>query len=128
MSFLRTALRVVPKQRATLIAPRSVAWARQSWAMQRAAYSASAGLSRSDIESRILAVLKDFEKVDGSKVRRLLFQLYDMSYIITLQLTASSSFAEDLGLDSLDSVEVVMAVEEASFIVLYPSFPLSSLN
>lgn len=29
-----------------------------------------------------------------------------------LQLTAEASFTEDLGLDSLDSVEVVMAVEE----------------
>ena len=71
MSFLRTALRAIPKQRATLIAPRSAAWARQSWAMQRAAYSASAGLSRTDIESRILDVLKSFEKVEEGKVSRI---------------------------------------------------------
>lgn len=32
-------------------------------------YAASAGLSKSDIESRILDVLKTFEKVDPSKVR-----------------------------------------------------------
>lgn len=31
---------------------------------------------------------------------------------VSFQLSASSSFAEDLGLDSLDAVEVVMAVEE----------------
>ena len=28
------------------------------------------------------------------------------------QVTSAASFAEDLGLDSLDAVEVVMAVEE----------------
>jgi hypothetical protein len=32
------------------------------------AYSAAAGLSRSDIQSRVLDVLKSFEKVDGGKV------------------------------------------------------------
>jgi NADH dehydrogenase (ubiquinone) 1 alpha/beta subcomplex 1 len=30
------------------------------------------------------------------------------------QLTTSSEFSKDLGLDSLDTVEVVMAIEEAS--------------
>lgn len=31
-----------------------------------------------------------------------------------LQLTPTSHFANDLGLDSLDTVEVVMAIEEVS--------------
>ncbi|KAJ3895022.1 acyl carrier protein-like protein [Lentinula edodes] len=57
-------------------------------------YSAAAGLSKSDIELRVLDVLKGFEKVDPSK------------------LTSTASFEKDLGLDSLDAVEVVMAVEE----------------
>ncbi|KAG9007294.1 hypothetical protein FRB94_014509 [Tulasnella sp. JGI-2019a] len=57
-------------------------------------YSAAAGLSKEDITARIIDVLKSFEKVDAAK------------------LTPTSSFAEDLGLDSLDAVEVVMAVEE----------------
>ncbi|KAG8883295.1 hypothetical protein FRB97_006859 [Tulasnella sp. 331] len=57
-------------------------------------YSAAAGLSKEDITKRIIDVLKSFEKVDAAK------------------LTPTSSFAEDLGLDSLDAVEVVMAVEE----------------
>ncbi|KAJ3757350.1 hypothetical protein EV360DRAFT_84085 [Lentinula raphanica] len=57
-------------------------------------YSAAAGLSRSDIELRVLDVLKGFEKVDPAK------------------LTTTASFEKDLGLDSLDAVEVVMAVEE----------------
>lgn len=39
---------------------------------------------------------------------------YITTYIFSHKLTARSSFAEDLGLDSLDAVEVVMAVEEVS--------------
>ncbi|KIK71091.1 hypothetical protein GYMLUDRAFT_33217 [Collybiopsis luxurians FD-317 M1] len=57
-------------------------------------FSAAAGLSKSDIELRVLDVLKGFEKVDQAK------------------LTSTASFEKDLGLDSLDAVEVVMAVEE----------------
>ncbi|THV04859.1 acyl carrier protein [Dendrothele bispora CBS 962.96] len=60
----------------------------------RAAYSAAAGLSKENVEARVMDVLKGFEKVDQSK------------------LTSSASFSKDLGLDSLDAVEVVMAVEE----------------
>ncbi|RUS23137.1 acyl carrier protein-like protein [Endogone sp. FLAS-F59071] len=57
-------------------------------------YSASAGLSRSDIESRVLDILKGFDKVEPSKV------------------SLEAHFSNDLGLDSLDAVEVVMAIEE----------------
>ncbi|GAA96157.1 hypothetical protein E5Q_02818 [Mixia osmundae IAM 14324] len=57
-------------------------------------YASSGGLDKSAITERVLDVLKSFEKVDPTK------------------LTASSSFTTDLGLDSLDAVEVVMAVEE----------------
>ncbi|KAL0951076.1 hypothetical protein HGRIS_007814 [Hohenbuehelia grisea] len=61
----------------------------------RARFSAaSGGLERDVVEARVLDVLKGFEKVDPAK------------------LTTSASFAKDLGLDSLDAVEVVMAVEE----------------
>jgi len=62
--------------------------------LQSARYSAAAGLDKEQVTSRVLEVLKGFEKVDQGK------------------LTTTSSFAEDLGLDSLDAVEVVMAVEE----------------
>ena len=86
MSFLRTALRAVPRQRPTFIAPRSAAWVCQNFAAQRAWYSASAGLSRSDIEPRVLDVLKSFEKVDGSKVSRLV--AYSSPFISRLFLTA----------------------------------------
>ncbi|XP_078441487.1 mitochondrial acyl carrier protein 2 [Wolffia australiana] len=51
-------------------------------------------LDKSDVADRVITVVKNFEKVDPSKV------------------TPSARFSEDLGLDSLDAVEVVMALEE----------------
>ncbi|OQD75163.1 hypothetical protein PENDEC_c008G06519 [Penicillium decumbens] len=58
-------------------------------------YSAPAGLSKSEVEGRIVNLLKNFDKVsDASKI------------------SGTSHFANDLGLDSLDTVEVVMAIEE----------------
>lgn len=55
----------------------------------------ASNISKSDIESRVLNIVKAFDKVkDPSKI------------------SASSSFSNDLGLDSLDTVEVVMAIEE----------------
>ncbi|KAG0057150.1 hypothetical protein BGZ83_001093 [Gryganskiella cystojenkinii] len=56
-------------------------------------YSA-AGLARADVEKRVLDILAGFNKVDANK--------------ISLQ----ANFNNDLGLDSLDTVEVVMAIEE----------------
>lgn len=46
------------------------------------------------VEERVIEVIKAFEKVDESKV------------------STASKFKEDLDLDSLDAVEVVMAIEE----------------
>jgi len=58
-------------------------------------YSAPAGLSKDEVEGRIVNLLKNFDKVnDASKINGV------------------SHFTNDLGLDSLDVVEVVMAVEE----------------
>ncbi|KAJ5774477.1 hypothetical protein N7457_009373 [Penicillium paradoxum] len=58
-------------------------------------YSAPAGLSKSEAEGRIVNLLKNFDKVsDASKINGV------------------SHFTNDLGLDSLDTVEVVMAIEE----------------
>eukprot|EP00904_Undaria_pinnatifida_P010026 jgi/Undpi1/6153/HiC_scaffold_20.g08637.m1 len=51
-------------------------------------------LDRGDATARILAVVKGFEKVDPTKV------------------TDAARFKEDLALDSLDAVEVVMAIED----------------
>ncbi|KAG2118433.1 acyl carrier protein [Suillus clintonianus] len=88
MSFARLALRTVTRSRPVLAVS-----SRQALAF-RANYSAAAGLSKETIQTRVLEVLKGFEKVEATK------------------LASSSSFADDLGLDSLDAVEVVMAVEE----------------
>ncbi|CAG8494988.1 5223_t:CDS:2 [Paraglomus occultum] len=55
---------------------------------------ASGALDISTIENRILDILRGFDKVPAHK------------------LSADSHFVDDLGLDSLDTVEVVMAIEE----------------
>lgn len=55
---------------------------------------AAAFLDEADVTDRIMGCLKNFEKVDATKV------------------TAKSHFMNDLGLDSLDAVEVVMAFED----------------
>ncbi|KAI0274629.1 acyl carrier protein [Gloeopeniophorella convolvens] len=89
MSFLRLALRS-PTSRHLAVAARL----QQSRLPQRATFSAASSLDRVQIETRVLDVLKTFEKVKSDKLK------------------PTASFAGDLGLDSLDAVEVVMAVEE----------------
>lgn len=56
--------------------------------------AASTFLDASDVTDRIVSVVKNFDKVDPDKV------------------SAASKFSDDLGLDSLDAVEVVMAIED----------------
>ncbi|KAM1308581.1 hypothetical protein EV2_011104 [Malus domestica] len=51
-------------------------------------------LDKSEVTDRVVSVVKNFQKVDPSKV------------------TPNAHFESDLGLDSLDSVEIVMALEE----------------
>ncbi|KAH9734266.1 hypothetical protein WN944_003313 [Citrus x changshan-huyou] len=51
-------------------------------------------LDKSEVTDRVISVVKNFQKVDPSKV------------------TVNAHFQNDLGLDSLDTVEVVMALEE----------------
>ncbi|BDA40973.1 probable acyl carrier protein, mitochondrial [Coccomyxa sp. Obi] len=58
------------------------------------AFSESTYLDKNVVTDRVLNVVKNFDKVDPSKV------------------TPTASFQKDLGLDSLDTVEVVMAFEE----------------
>ncbi|TVY21959.1 Mitochondrial acyl carrier protein [Lachnellula arida] len=58
-------------------------------------YSAAAGLEKPEVEGRIIDLLKNFDKVSDPT-----------------KLSYTSHFANDLGLDSLDTVEVVMAIEE----------------
>jgi len=54
----------------------------------------ASSLTQDQIESRVLAVCKAFDKISADK------------------LTLDSHFINDLGLDSLDHVEVIMAVED----------------
>ncbi|XTI86223.1 acyl carrier protein [Cenococcum geophilum] len=58
-------------------------------------YSAHGGMSKDEVQGRILDLLKNFDKVSD-----------------TSKLSPTSHFSNDLGLDSLDTVEVVMAIEE----------------
>lgn len=51
-------------------------------------------LDATEVTDRIVTVVKNFDKVDPAKV------------------TPAAKFIDDLGLDSLDSVEVVMAIED----------------
>lgn len=91
MSFTRFAFRSAVRPTLMAASAPRIQFLRYS---PRAAFSAAAGLPKSEIEARILDLLKSFEKVDPAK------------------LTLTSTFTSDLGLDSLDAVEVVMAVEE----------------
>ncbi|KAI8616109.1 acyl carrier protein-like protein [Chytriomyces sp. MP71] len=70
--------------------------ARSHWTTQavRAYGGSAAALSIETVQERVLNVLKDFDKVDASK------------------LTLDSHFITDLGLDSLDQVEITIAIEE----------------
>jgi len=58
------------------------------------AFGSGGFLDKNLVNDRIVAVVKNFSKVDPGKV------------------TKASHFGKDLGLDSLDTVEVVMAIEE----------------
>ncbi|CAK5280562.1 unnamed protein product [Mycena citricolor] len=92
MSFVRLA-RAIP--RSTLLIPRTPA------RLPFRAYSGGGKLSPEVIQSRVLEVLRGFEKVPADK------------------LTPTASFTADLGLDSLDCVEVQMAIEE-EFVIEIP--------
>ncbi|ORY61031.1 putative acyl carrier protein [Pseudomassariella vexata] len=81
----------VPISRAVLSTPamRPVA------AMSMRMYSAAAGLKKEEVEGRIMGILQGFDKVNDST-----------------NIKPTAHFSNDLGLDSLDTVEVVMAIEE----------------
>jgi NADH dehydrogenase (ubiquinone) 1 alpha/beta subcomplex 1 len=68
-----------------------------SWRLQEQKRFYAGGahkLTEAEVTERVLNVVKGFDKVDPNKV------------------SAAAHFANDLGLDSLDAVEVVMALEE----------------
>ena len=58
------------------------------------AFSAPAFLDQGEVTDRIVNVVSEFDKVSADAV------------------TNTAHFVNDLGLDSLDAVEVVMAIEE----------------
>lgn len=64
-------------------------------------FSADGFLNKDEVTERVIGVVKAFEKVDAAKV------------------TPTSHFIDDLGLDSLDTVEVVMAFED-EFVIEIP--------
>lgn len=66
---LRTALPAFRPLAARPVVPLSAsASASSSLLVKSRSYAASAGLSKGDIEGRVMEVMKTFEKVDGGKV------------------------------------------------------------
>ncbi|CAD6198161.1 unnamed protein product [Caenorhabditis auriculariae] len=76
-----------------LIAPASSSLSHKNFTQSRL-YSAKAPLTKKTLEERITLVLSLYDKIDPKK------------------LNFDSDFTKDLGLDSLDHVEIVMAMEE----------------
>lgn len=112
LEMLSSTLKMIPR---TLRATPAIARATPAMRMQAVrtpaafpamarTYASGGGLSKDEIKTRIEDVLKSFEKVDPT------------------QVSTSASFVGDLGLDSLDAVEVVMAIEEEFNIVR--TFPI----
>lgn len=79
--------------RATVAAAQTLPWAVPR-SQVRAFSEVQSFLDKSEVTERIVNVVKGFEKVDSAAVN------------------PTAHFAKDLGLDSLDAVEVVMAIEE----------------
>ncbi|CAG0914721.1 unnamed protein product [Notodromas monacha] len=91
------------------------------------AYSTAVKLKKEEIEQRVLNVCKAFDKISAEKVRSysekppmdlnmikdrvlLVLKLYDK--VDSEKVSLDSHFMNDLGLDSLDHVEVIMAIED----------------
>ncbi|ORZ30834.1 putative acyl carrier protein [Catenaria anguillulae PL171] len=88
------ALRALLPKTQPLRAAAMVAAGRQVGPALFARSYASGALERQEIEKRIIDLIRGFDKVASAEV------------------TSESHFTKDLGLDSLDTVEVVMAIEE----------------
>ncbi|KAL7897196.1 acyl carrier protein [Trichoderma sp. SZMC 28014] len=83
----RTALMAAPRAVAAPVRVQSLMGVRM--------YSAGGSLNKEEVEGRILSLLQGFDKVNDAA-----------------NIKPTAHFANDLGLDSLDTVEVVMAIEE----------------
>ncbi|KAJ1500333.1 Acyl carrier protein, mitochondrial [Coelomomyces lativittatus] len=97
MSFLRSKLnRLVPGLQKSFTLHQSTYTPLNAFSNRNltTAEAHEVGLDRKEVEARILDLLKHYDKVHQDKI------------------TPTAHFMKDLGLDSLDTVEVVMAIEE----------------
>jgi hypothetical protein len=120
-----------PVARSSFIQPKQITPSTYFQAVR--CYAASAGLSQDEVTGRIMDLLKNFDKVKAlctlwstvvanfesrSRIlQRYQTQPFGLDGLYTdhnRQLNAESHFHNDLGLDSLDTVEVVMAIEEVN--------------
>ncbi|XP_068663562.1 acyl carrier protein 1, mitochondrial-like [Aristolochia californica] len=86
----------IPVQAQTVTLDRTLSfhqWSLCSWIRSMSSHGGD-HLDKEEVIERVLSVVKSFPKVDPSKV------------------TPDVHFQKDLGLDSLDNVEIVMALEE----------------
>jgi NADH dehydrogenase (ubiquinone) 1 alpha/beta subcomplex 1 len=96
----RTAVRPIPaaaaRRLAVAPAPRIASFVPKVAAWQAVrCYASGSSLDKTEVYERIKQLLSGFDKVNDPS-----------------NITESAHFANDLGLDSLDTVEVVMAIEE----------------
>ncbi|KXX75469.1 Acyl carrier protein, mitochondrial [Madurella mycetomatis] len=82
-------LAIAPAPRIPSLVPKTVAW------QTVRCYASGGALQRTEVYERIKQLLSGFDKVNDPS-----------------NITENAHFANDLGLDSLDTVEVVMAIEE----------------
>ncbi|GAB0134462.1 Acyl carrier protein, mitochondrial [Epichloe bromicola] len=100
-AFLRSAARAASRPAVrSFVAPRARARAAPMLPMLPKVlgtrmYSAASSLKKEEVEGRIMSLLQGFDKVND-----------------VANIKPTAHFANDLGLDSLDTVEVVMAIEE----------------
>ncbi|CAG0893724.1 unnamed protein product [Darwinula stevensoni] len=117
------------------VIPQNVALSPQTLRLLRALrFYSTKTLSRGEIQDRVLNVCKNFDKITADKGRScaqpirfysekaplslemirdrvlLVLKLYDK--LVPEKLSLESHFMNDLGLDSLDHVEVIMAIED----------------
>ncbi|KAK4592544.1 hypothetical protein RGQ29_016895 [Quercus rubra] len=84
----------VPVKTLTLTGRKSQPWGSYGSSLRFLSSHGDDHLSKDEVIERVLSVIKSFPKVDPS------------------QVTPDVHFQKDLGLDSLDNVEIVMALEE----------------
>ncbi|KAL4600250.1 hypothetical protein ACB098_11G135200 [Castanea mollissima] len=84
----------VPVKTLTLTGRKSQPWGPNGASLRFLSSHGDDHLSKDEVIERVLSVIKSFPKVDPS------------------QVTPDVHFQKDLGLDSLDNVEIVMALEE----------------